>query len=429
MFRNIENDKLYKECVLKAIQDNTVGVLNLFLNSDPRLLVTSLNIHNEIPLHLAISLGHEQMVKAILESAKVLSETNFKKMIHGPNSFGYTPLHLAASCKNTNILDMIWNALGDDKGFACKRLTADGKLPLHIYSDYFNEELDFNKWLSTYNYLDKLEDNTIDQCNVPSNVPISFEEIVEEYKEMIADNPLLFDIFYYGCFASNYSRQIIKINPTHPVWNNIPAEDFALAVTLCNLTRQEFSQEIRANNDLSVVFYTESVLNIVENVCTNSGVGACDEHSILVHCGLKKLCREKLLKVPLISETFLIKGGDHGFNVLFRDSGSNPSDYRTWGKNAVVVDAWSGKVFPACDIPKKLFAYNGYKNSLKQSRGNITIPFDPNYHKLILRTKVVFNPSLNQNFSIFPPSGGGNHSNNNNNNNNNYSFNNGNGQL
>ncbi|MCW5583589.1 MAG: hypothetical protein KIT56_06870 [Gammaproteobacteria bacterium] len=33
----------------------------------------------------------------------------------------------------------------------------------------------------------------------------------------------------------------------------------------------------------------------------------------------------------------------------------NPSMYTSWGPEAVIIDAWLGEVYPACDILNKLF--------------------------------------------------------------------------
>jgi len=45
---------------------------------------------------------------------------------------------------------------------------------------------------------------------------------------------------------------------------------------------------------------------------------------------------------------------DHAFLVIGREPNSDPSDYMTWGKNAVICDPWSNRYFPASDLRNQL---------------------------------------------------------------------------
>lgn len=58
-------------------------------------------------------------------------------------------------------------------------------------------------------------------------------------------------------------------------------------------------------------------------------------------------------------EKFCIIGGDHVFSVIGRDPRSDPSNYKTWGKNAVVCDPWSGAYYPAFLLEDYLKDYKG----------------------------------------------------------------------
>ena len=46
-------------------------------------------------------------------------------------------------------------------------------------------------------------------------------------------------------------------------------------------------------------------------------------------------------------EIFSIRNGDHDFLVIGRDPDSAPPDYKNWGPDAVIFDAWSGAYYPA----------------------------------------------------------------------------------
>jgi hypothetical protein len=53
---------------------------------------------------------------------------------------------------------------------------------------------------------------------------------------------------------------------------------------------------------------------------------------------------------------------DHAFVVIGRETGSDLSDYKTWGAKCIVCDPWDEKAFAAADIPK--YAYKSSRFSV-----------------------------------------------------------------
>lgn len=120
---------------------------------------------------------------------------------------------------------------------------------------------------------------------------------------------------------------------------------------------EEFTSLFKAVGDIKAYtlqkdFYsmTEVMHNHIENVKKYS-IGNCLEYAYMTMYELWKnnFCGS--------AEVYRIKGGDHAFVVLNRKTDSDPNDFTTWGTDAIVIDAWSDKVYYASEIPKKLKAY------------------------------------------------------------------------
>ncbi|MEK7434559.1 MAG: hypothetical protein AABZ74_15610 [Cyanobacteriota bacterium] len=60
-------------------------------------------------------------------------------------------------------------------------------------------------------------------------------------------------------------------------------------------------------------------------------------------------------KLVLIKEIFGMKiNSGHAFVVINRDVGADESKMSTWGKNAIIIDSWSGIAFKAKDYPSDI---------------------------------------------------------------------------
>lgn len=85
------------------------------------------------------------------------------------------------------------------------------------------------------------------------------------------------------------------------------------------------------------------------------GIGNCLELSCKAFVDLMKQFPNLDLKI----DVYQILGGDHVFLVIGREIGSDPKDYRTWGKSAMVYDPWFSEYdapvfYPATEIESQL---------------------------------------------------------------------------
>ena len=87
-------------------------------------------------------------------------------------------------------------------------------------------------------------------------------------------------------------------------------------------------------------------------------------------------------------ELFYFKNGNNVFLVLGRDSTSDPSNYKTWGKAAVVVNPWARdekvEVFPADQMESHLKNFKGNKITKDKKVTTELEPFNPQKHVLAL---------------------------------------------
>jgi hypothetical protein len=115
-------------------------------------------------------------------------------------------------------------------------------------------------------------------------------------------------------------------------------------------------------------------LHIVARIAKRTRIGNCGEMAALTFFnGLKKGLW--IVTMDYVS----IVNGDHSFVVIGRDKNSDPTDYRSWGANAVVLDAWEGKIFKGSELEKNLSSA-GYTNIWTGQPSQT--PFNPNTQSL-----------------------------------------------
>lgn len=110
-------------------------------------------------------------------------------------------------------------------------------------------------------------------------------------------------------------------------------------------------------------------------------LGNCYEMSCYSFFYLLERIEEKI-------DIYFIHDADHVFIVIGRDINSDLNDYTTWGKHAMVCDPWSGTIFPAAEMPQRLFGSNG-----TGEKGPVDlIPFDPQINKLGIFVSNFYSP-------------------------------------
>jgi hypothetical protein len=151
----------------------------------------------------------------------------------------------------------------------------------------------------------------------------------------------------------------------------------------------EFQTECRRKCEYEYLLFKENKLaNSFERrikkakCCKRTFVGNCTEISSAAFLYLLKKRRPDL-KVDI----FYMKKGNHAILVIGRDWNSNPDDITTWGPNAIVVDVWARKIYPASQILNFLEDFAGV-DSLSQP---ILKKFDPSTQSLALVESNLYN--------------------------------------
>ena len=86
-----------------------------------------------------------------------------------------------------------------------------------------------------------------------------------------------------------------------------------------------------------------------------TGCGNCGEQAAVAFVYLYEQIHAKPL--DYMART----NADHAFVVIGRMRQSRIDDYTTWGNDAVVCDAWDDQVYPAREIPTKMYGGGVFK--------------------------------------------------------------------
>lgn len=169
----------------------------------------------------------------------------------------------------------------------------------------------------------------------------------ELHEISISDTPLaLIDNINTSQKIVEYAQKVVLFSPTYPSRSKII---------------QEFINSTSANE---VNLYLENIGDNFAEIKSKCGIhpaqraqifraGNCSE---MASIGLE-FAKSKHLTDNI--EKFCIFEGDHVFLVIGRDLESDPSDYKSWGENAVVCDPWSGAYYPATLLEEHLKDYKG----------------------------------------------------------------------
>ena len=178
------------------------------------------------------------------------------------------------------------------------------------------------------------------------NDPISDSIILSQYD--LSPDDKLYQNLFLACSIVNQVRAVLNTSTTHPDANSLSSSSAKIANIKLKTVRLISTLTSVLIEPLMGLSYGDGMSRRVAEFI---GAGNCYEYS---HVALHKLRNHD----PSINaEVYSIKNGDHIFLLIDRDSSSDPSDLNTWGKNAVVCDAWAGDVFPADEIPHKLMDY------------------------------------------------------------------------
>lgn len=146
-----------------------------------------------------------------------------------------------------------------------------------------------------------------------------------------------------------------------------PAVDLSATLSKENYSRFELAK----NGNISNLKLTDTIksVDVIANYAKKIGVGNCLENACLSAVESSKyngINSIEIFQMPDIS-------GGHAFTVINRDQTSDSQKMSTWGKDAIVIDTWSGVVFKAKDYPSDI----PNKKHPKFPKGNIS--YDVSY--------------------------------------------------
>lgn len=103
-------------------------------------------------------------------------------------------------------------------------------------------------------------------------------------------------------------------------------------------------------------------INTLKNVVKYTKVANCQEQTFLIH----DKCKNAGIPAINVRLNFEQKNGfdttkNHAFTVIGMKKNADVSDPKTWGKNAVIIDAWSNmvkRVHEGIDIIKETFRFD-----------------------------------------------------------------------
>ena len=178
-----------------------------------------------------------------------------------------------------------------------------------------------------------------------------------------------------GRLVVNAVRSIMRQSSNHP------HPDLNLDKTDLKKEINNKIQEVRKQTKNLLPMKTQQWLRKVALMSIDAQVGNCEEFSYVALYKLNEM------NLNLTGEIYRISNGNHCFLVIGRKKGSDLTDWRTWGEQAVICDAWFGDVFSVKEIPSKLIDATEYGDASKSLC--FVTPFNPKYHRLKPLTEIV----------------------------------------
>jgi hypothetical protein len=252
------------------------------------------------------------------------------------------------------------------KFFSLKQVASDIEKKLYVVNTYISERVNklLKKIKNEINNLYKTEDVRIKEVlakKKPKNDLSAQDTRVNKYfheKSSLEFNlklaqELLEETIKEVPFSANNfdrSREVIEKRAKK---RGIGRNNLSLIVREANsqgyANRKQAETENANRNGTS---FNEA--KIASKNASSASVGNCWEMAIVaLFKGMEKgVWNIRLDRVSIVN-------GDHTFLVIGRDSQSDPKNYKTWGPNAVVMDAWANKVYALEDLEKNLYDYIG----------------------------------------------------------------------
>ena len=193
--------------------------------------------------------------------------------------------------------------------------------------------------------------------------------------------------------AALYAQTIIKKGSTQIDNNKLSTEKFDALTDGIDDRRDLLKKELKSGFSLNII--GDKKLDVYEKLVNSSAkysLGNCYEMALQAF--------DYLLYSPAASqvnfEIFTIQGGDHIFDVIGRNPKTDPSNPKTWNKDAVICDPWNEKnnVYLASEYQQKL---KSWRREIKEDASgnqvsvkNAIDDFDEKKHTLVTGESVQF---------------------------------------
>ena len=112
------------------------------------------------------------------------------------------------------------------------------------------------------------------------------------------------------------------------------------------LARVGLGPDMSAHQPGALVRHPTSFYKVAHYIAAEAkrdGVGNCGEKAMSAAVMMADRGLEPV-------EVFALAAGDHGFCVVGRAPGSDPTDPSTWGPSAVIVDPWANESYPVATL-------------------------------------------------------------------------------
>ncbi len=302
-----------------------------------------------------------------------LSEEDVLERMRHRDSQGASLIHrIAQSGTATEVMSMIQLLAETHKSQACLQLmytkeNDDLLLPIHLLEENPNLQLPICTEEARKRILTNYEKYTVSEVSTRVDGPISWPMMLARYAAW-ADKTQMLTTLQQAWLAYVHVRRTIQYSATDPSFNYRPELNEAIKYTsmmravsgaLCNAMPKSDGIHQAAH-----LWYIRDLTATVEQFKAAN----CEEYAFMVIRELLKLHCSLLMEVVYLSP------GDHVVVLVGRTPDSDLDDWRTWGAQALIIDAWANRIYPATEIPKYFCDYAYYKQL------NMIVPFDPEIH-------------------------------------------------
>lgn len=382
-----------------AIYNEDVDRVRTILKNNKHFL-TQQNSKGEYPLHLALETANPDIILCVINALKEYNLDVYFQQLQVQIANGDTALHIAVDNCDAKISIVIIDDTARVNTNIFFMVNNEGYLPIHLLQERREEYLrnkndrdnyepsyllDEQKQITAITYT--IEKHLVNKKIIGFKEMIDLEDVLSENNELIADNEELAMNLYYGCVAINKMRSVIKESSTHPSTNSLSKKDASALTKKCHHLMEK-STKILENYDSNIVPGQESLeknknflqaLSDIYDQALAIGAGDCAIIGFVITYLLLKLG----FNLP-IQFCSLEPNGDHNFVMIGR------------GHSAVIVDGWSGNVYPLSKASQYLYGYTSYISFISKET-NVIFPYDEKVHQI---TPAHYFDDVNESFFI-----------------------------